>query len=278
VAVPAGGFSQINYDGTTGSSMAFNGNRLVTGNELLLDPVIEMASAVLPQPAWFSGIGLQDQFITAAGTRFLPQWNNYCPVWSHAVFFTKMASTNIASAMSEIGISPESVSFKINLFWFEFSSIILFPMYFTTSTGVQFHGPAVIAQSIMHHETTQKALEDLVSKVESLTAAVSALTNVPADAAAGGASSRRRTRVQVTSSQADQPSSEETPRWKILMKNLPMPLPLRSKQQLIDLHSHLGGSSGGQAKARVREFLMEIARVNQRILSFQQPFSSFSSI
>jgi hypothetical protein len=100
--------------------MAFNGNRLLTGNnEQLLDPaVLDMASAVLPQPAWFSGIGLQDQFITAAGTRFLPQWNNYCPVWSHTVFFTKMTSTNVANAMSEIGISPESVSFKINSFRF----------------------------------------------------------------------------------------------------------------------------------------------------------------
>jgi hypothetical protein len=130
----------------------------------------------------------------------------------------------------------------------------------------------------MHHEATKKAIDDLTSQVTLLTEALKNSPSVPADGG-GVTSSRRRTRVRDTgSSQQEEHQSEETPKWKMLMQNLPMSLPLRSKKQLLDLHSHLGGTNGAQAKANVREFLLEIARVSSPILSSHKRSSSGFSI
>jgi hypothetical protein len=109
--VVAGGFSHVHYDGSSTENPANNtGNRLLTGHvEGIVDPtVFEMANAVLPQPGWISTYGTQEQFISAGGTQFLPPWTDLCPVWNHGLFFTRMASTNVVRAMSEIGIRRES--------------------------------------------------------------------------------------------------------------------------------------------------------------------------
>jgi hypothetical protein len=89
--VVAGAFSQVHYDGAS-----------------TVNPVFDMANALLPQPGWISAYGTQEQFISAGGTQFLPPWTDFCPVWSHGIFFTKMESANVVRAMSEIGISRES--------------------------------------------------------------------------------------------------------------------------------------------------------------------------
>ena len=92
VAVNAGAFPQF-------------GN-LLSGNvdQLATDPMILMASAVLPHPGWTAPYGQQDQFITAAGTLFLPRWTTECPVWHHPIFFQRMSSRDIVGSMTEIGI------------------------------------------------------------------------------------------------------------------------------------------------------------------------------
>jgi hypothetical protein len=128
--------------------------------------------------------------------------------------------------------------------------------------GVQFHAPAVIAQSIMHHEETRSTIDRLTSSVEALKSAYEKLQSAPTDAA-GSVSSRRRPRLPPSGQYEQQP---EIPKWKTLMAKLPMPLPLRSKQQLIDLHRHLGGSEAGKVKKDVKEFLLEVARVSRNFL------------
>ena len=122
---------------------------------------------------------------------------------------------------------------------------------------MQFHATAVMAQSIMHHESTRSAIDGLRSSVDALKSALERLPSAPTDAA-GSVSSRRRPRPPVTGQDEQQP---ETPKWTTLMAKLPMRLPLRSKQQLIDLHRHLGGSSADKVKKNVKEFLLEVARV-----------------
>jgi hypothetical protein len=127
----------------------------------------------------------------------------------------------------------------------------------------------------MHHEETKKAVEKLTSQVKELTEALRNSPGVPADGA-GVTSSRRRTRVRDTAS-SHQEEQQETPKWKMLMQKLPMPLPLRSKKELVDLHRHLGGTNGEQAKAHVRAFLLEIARVSNPIpSSYKRSLSGFS--
>jgi hypothetical protein len=82
----------------------------------------------------------------------------------------------------------------------------------------------------MHHEATKKAIEDLTAQVTLLTEALRNLPSVPADGG-GVTSSRRRTRVRDTGlSQQEEHQSKETPKWEMLMQNLPMPLPLRSEE------------------------------------------------
>ncbi len=135
--------------------------------------------------------------------------------------------------------------------------------------GVQFHAPAVIAQSIMHHEETRSAIDRLTSSVDALKSVLEKLPSAPTDAA-GAVSSRRRPRLPVSGQDEQQP---EIPKWKTLMAKLPMRLPLRSKQQLIDLHRHLGGSKADKVKRNVKEFLLEVSRVRRNFL----PSPSISS-
>jgi hypothetical protein len=94
----------VNPAGFTQYGMTFRGHLLSGNVDPATDPMLLMANPVLPHPGWTSHYGQQDQFITAGGTLFLSRWTTECPVWSHPIFFQRMASREIVGSMTELGI------------------------------------------------------------------------------------------------------------------------------------------------------------------------------